>query len=100
MSTSTLVHTSVRPSPGALMRDIAAHTAAQRRVQEGVVRNDPAYGISVCLCSCRRCIPTKDDCGSCIYGDCVRAFLSHTEAAAHFASFGIVYNTRTHRFEN
>lgn len=85
-----------RPSAAAAMRDIAARSAAQRRIAEGIAREDPAYGVRVCMCPCRRCIPSKDDCGSCLYGaGCQLTFLSHDRAASFYAAYGLRYSPRT-----
>ena len=95
---STVVYTSVRPTAAQIMRDIAARTAAQRRTAEGMARKDPAYGMNVCTCVCRRCIPYKNDCGGCVAGGCTVRFMSHEDASSYFASFGVDYDARTRRF--
>lgn len=98
MSASTVVYTSARPSAAQIMRDIAARTAAAKRTAEGIARKDPAYGLEVCTCLCRRCVPTKADCGGCVAGGCRVEFLTHEQAALFYGSFGIQYDARTRRF--
>lgn len=96
---SSLVYTSARPSAATIMRDIAARTAAQRRTERGMAAHDPEYGMWVCKCPCRRCIPSKSDCGGCIYDGCDLVFLSHEDAARFYAIYHVRYNPRTRKFE-
>lgn len=83
------------PSPAAAMRRVAAATAAAKRIADGLARRDPLYGTWICLCLCRRCIPTKDDCGGCLYGEAHQLqFVTHARAREFYAGWGFDYDPK------
>lgn len=97
---SVLAYSTSSPVPlgpvtaAAAMRQVAAAARAAARVAEGLVAHDRLYGTWICRCLCRRCRPTKDDCGGCVAGGCEREFVSHESAARFYGSYGLGYDRR------
>lgn len=97
---SVLAYSTATPAKPAIvgaaeaMRNVAAAAKAAVRIEAGVKAHDRLYGSWICLCPCRRCVPTKSDCGGCVYLQCEREFVSHSSAATFYSSYGMGYDRR------